>query len=466
MRTPLLFGWLLAALLVLSSGDGARAGHSNAHWDFERPESVDDWSVFTGAASRAPGRGVDGSAAAALTVGSASVARIVHQVTVVPGADYRLGGRVLSTGGDIEWAQLGFLLYRASGARLDFDGELLTAPGGWSFARSAPCEAIGGEIEVAVRGAPGSTAHVDELWLELVATPDTPCPPPPTSTPASESQPPPADDAPASADDAAASELAAFGQQSAPAAPTGLLANRGFEAAEDDRLLGWRTFGGVLTQTATPVHGGRFAGAFSSASESTKWVYQTVRVTPAAWYRFDGYVYLNDPRAEAALLRISWYTSADGSGRAVATADSTSQLAEPAARYRYLTTGPVRAPPGVHSAKLRILLRPRSAATAVIYIDDVSFRPSAPGAIDAVSSRDAARIAAARAALGVAQRSGAFPLTPFPTPVIVRSAQLRVAAEPPSDGATWWPWVAVGGAMLVVSAAGGGAWWWRRRAAT
>jgi len=72
-----------------------------------------------------------------------------------------------------------------------------------------------------------------------------------------------------------------------------------------------------------------------------------------AWYEFAAYVYHDDPWVEAAFLRISWYASADGSGSAVVTVDSTALLDHPAAGYRHLTTGPVQAPAGVQSANAR-----------------------------------------------------------------------------------------------------------------
>ncbi len=50
-----------------------------------------------------------------------------------------------------------------------------------------------------------------------------------------------------------------------------------------------------------------------------------------------------------------WHLSVDGSGRALTTVDSTEVLKAPAPGYRFLTTGPVRAPPNARSASARIL---------------------------------------------------------------------------------------------------------------
>ena len=458
MRALLFFGWLLATVLLFAPDDSAIAGHATTHWDFERAEDVDAWGVVFGNLSWSPDRGVNGSAAATLTVAqeSGNIARAGHPASVVPGGLYQLRGQLTSTGGQFEWAHLNLSLGNSNA--FNARTKKLFGAGEWSLHLPVPCDAVRGEVGVTVQGAPGSTANIDEISLELVAPPSTPCP---ALAPTPDTQPAPSPDGLPPPGDAPASKVPVTIQQ--PASPRGLLTNYGFEAAEGGVLTRWRIFGGVLTQTATPVHSGRFAAAFSSASESTKWVYQTVRVTPVAWYQFDGFVYLNDPRAEAALLRISWYTSNDGSGRAVATVDSTMLLEEPAARYRYLTTGPVQAPPGVRSARLRILLRPRSAARTVIYIDDVSFRPSAPGPNDTAasgatrrSSRRSASDAPSSPALG--QSGVAFPLTPFPTPVIVRGSRLHVEESALSDGgAAAWAWAIFAGGVVLAAGMGGNA---------
>jgi hypothetical protein len=248
-----------------------------------------------------------------------------------------------------------------------------------------------------------------------------------------------------------------------------LLSNGGFEVAEAGRPAGWRTQGGVLGQVASPVHGGRFAAAFASASDSTKWAYQTVPVEALGWYELDGYVSHNDPRIEGALLRVSWYASADGSGSAISSADSSAELVDAAAGYRYLTTGPLQAPPGARSAKARVLLRPRSSAGAVIYIDDVAFWPTDPLAVAAAAERAAASgrsgsRSGGRARSGVqgaaGASTGAGTYGEQPTPVVRRSERENASAA--SDGdSSWWPWALVG--LAATGAAGYGAYRWRRR---
>jgi hypothetical protein len=247
---------------------------------------------------------------------------------------------------------------------------------------------------------------------------------------------------------------------------SGVLVNGGFESAAGGVPAGWESYGGVLGQSSQHVHGGRFAGGFASNSDSTKWVYQTLRVRAGDWYELAAFVYHDDSRTEAALLRISWYASGDGSGSALDSIDSTDTLETPAAGYRRLTTGPVQAPPGARSAKVRILLRPRSATSAAIYIDDVTFRQTAPGptpageaAAEERASRRGGRSSGSAGdhdatALGLDRRSAGVQ----PTPVDRRSSPLEAVAP---GGAGWWPWLLVPAAGVAMG--GAGLWWGRRR---
>ena len=156
------------------------------------------------------------------------------------------------------------------------------------------------------------------------------------------------------------------------------LVNGGFEEGDGDLPDGWSKYGGELGRTSGRQRSGRFAGAFSSATESTKWAYQTVTVASGAAYEFDGYVLLDDPGVSESFLRISWYTADDGSGSAIAVSNSPSRLSGAASDFRYLTTGPVLVPEGARSAKLRVMLSPTSAARATIYVDDMALRQAPP----------------------------------------------------------------------------------------
>ena len=121
---------------------------------------------------------------------------------------------------------------------------------------------------------------------------------------------------------------------------------------------------------------GDLSASLLSRTESTKWLYQAVSVEGGSFYQLRAMALKNDPAAREVLLRVSWYASADGSGSQLSTVDS-SALAEDSPGFVSLDTGPVRAPPEARSAKVRLLLRPKSATPVVVYFDDVRFEGTA-----------------------------------------------------------------------------------------
>ncbi len=94
------------------------------------------------------------------------------------------------------------------------------------------------------------------------------------------------------------------------------------------------------------------------------------------YYQLRARALKNEPAAREVLLRVSWYASAGGSGSQLSTVDS-STLTEDSPEFVPLDTGPVRAPPEARSAKVRLLLRPKSATSVVVYFDDVRFEGTA-----------------------------------------------------------------------------------------
>ncbi|MDE3095752.1 MAG: lamin tail domain-containing protein [Chloroflexota bacterium] len=160
----------------------------------------------------------------------------------------------------------------------------------------------------------------------------------------------------------------------------GALRNGGFELTDGAGApAGWAHYGGALSAATAPVHSGSYAARFESTSDATKWLYQRVAVDPGAAYAFDAWVLADDPNVTSASLRVSWYASRDGTGTALSSDDSGGRLDAQAPVYRRLTTGPVAAPAAAHSARVRVMLAPASAARAVIYVDDASFEAIPPG---------------------------------------------------------------------------------------
>ena len=368
-------------------------------WNFEDEADLDDWIGVNATLDISPGNGVGETNAVGVMKETSQRADILHSFGTVPGGSYTFGGYYTSTTGDIDRVIFEIAILRTQGDPAVEISSILFLPStdAGEVAVTATCDAVSGELRVFVVGTKGSTAYFDDLYLKE-GPPSTPCPtltptatsthtpsvtltatatatptdtatpllvPPSTSTlaPANTSTPQ------ATSTDAGTPTVVAT---TAPAVALEF-ANGGFERGAGGEPDAWETIGGVLIQSGSPVRGGSWSGAFFSSTGSTKWAYQTVSVEPTNWYTFAAFIYHDDVWVESALLRISWYASTDGSGSAVATVDSTAALASPKPSFRLLTTGQVMTPPGVHSARLRVLMRPVGQTNAVIYIDDVSF---------------------------------------------------------------------------------------------
>ncbi len=170
------------------------------------------------------------------------------------------------------------------------------------------------------------------------------------------------------------------------------LVNGGFgDLREDGTPYGWRKVGGEMSASKAFRAEGERSATLVSHTASTKWVYQTVSVQGGAFYRLLAAALKYDPGVRETLLRVSWYESADGSGNQIGTADSPA-LAEDSAGFVTLDTGSVQAPLEARSAKVRLLVRPTSAAAAVVYFDAVGFEETeAPTATSADGSGEAER---------------------------------------------------------------------------
>jgi hypothetical protein len=232
------------------------------------------------------------------------------------------------------------------------------------------------QVEVAIKGTGSGAVYIDDVRFEgaapISATPTVPA----VATDSGSSTP-----VPTSTRTATPTKTASPTRTpTAPAAPLiASLRNGGFEDIDDSGMpVGWDRYGGDLSLASSPVRSGAYAARLQSATDSTKWLYQTVAVVPSDPYAFDAWIADIDPAVTSAWLRISWYESDDGSGAALATADSTTRLDAPDPAYRFLTTGAVIAPDAARSARLRVLLAPASAAAAAIYVDDASFGPADP----------------------------------------------------------------------------------------
>ncbi|MGE0227246.1 MAG: lamin tail domain-containing protein [Dehalococcoidia bacterium] len=156
-------------------------------------------------------------------------------------------------------------------------------------------------------------------------------------------------------------------------------------------LYGWSDVG-------ADVEAAGGAAQMTSASTSTKYLYQTVRVTPGGWYEGGAYLALG-AGVDAAWVRIGWYASDDGSGSQLATVDAAGVSSGAGA----VRTGAVQAPYEAHTAQVRVMLRPLGGSQAELTVDDVWFGPaSAPPPAPAATATTAAP-----AATGPTPASGA-----------------------------------------------------------
>jgi hypothetical protein len=335
-----------------------------------------------------------------------------HVQDVTPGQTYRLDGclsvtapGLMSVSLTVAWhAQQGGYgpeLNRDDAAAIPW---LLDEYQCLSVTADAPCAARSARYAVVVKG-DTEAVSVDSSTLQFsadpqatpIACPTTPPSPTPTPTPtpipapspAPTSAPPPPPTRPLSDDEAAARTA------EPPVFPS--LINGGFEnVREDGTPYGWRKVGGEMSASKAFHAEGERSAALVSRTASTKWIYQPVKVEGGGFYRLRAAALKNHPGVREALLRVSWYESADGSGRQIGTADSPA-AAEDSPGFAPLDTGPVQAPLEARSAKVRLLIRPASAAPAVVYFDAVRFgKTEAPAVTSAGGSGEAERPAGGR----------------------------------------------------------------------
>jgi len=230
--------------------------------------------------------------------------------------------------------------------------------------QTAPSAARSSRLRVGLSASGPAAACLDDLSLQGPAPSPTGTPTPTTSAPSPTPTSPPTPTVSPTATEVPM--------------PSGSILNGGFEEGVEDIPAAWQKFGGFLYRSAAFPRSGSFAGAFSSFTDSTKWVYQPLSVDPGRSYAFHGFVLKNGSPDSTVLLRISWYSSLDASGSSFASYDSPESLSGSDPSFRYLSTGSVTAPQEARSARARIVLAPASAAPEAIYLDDFALEETAP----------------------------------------------------------------------------------------
>lgn len=402
---------LLAAALVASSllmSDPAARGSPDVLLSEGFEAGVGAW-IAGGGVIASSSTAHEGARSASFTVdsvdGASDTAVIQYQanIAIQPDGTYSLSAFFLRDDARIESVVLCIYWEDATAAYLaPSRSSALTADrADWqrlAFNARAPANAAFAVVRVLVISTSGGVLYLDDVSFE-----GPPAPPATATPPATEEPPEPSPSATAAVGITATPTRVASPSPSAVPSPTptprvfSSLVNGGFEDAEDGVPTGWSRYGGELLQTSARYRSGGHSGAFRSATDSTKWVYQALTVSGGSAYRFDAYALLDDPGVREVFLRISWYESDDSSGSAIAVSDSPARLSGNDPSFRYLTTGAALAPAAARSARFRVVLVPAASAAAAVYVDDASVQqvppelaatPAPPPAVEDGSGED------------------------------------------------------------------------------
>ena len=365
------------SLTALWAPPTAKADELLTNGGFE--DGTRDWASAGGSLA-VSANAYEGDASAVFVADSGCRGIVQHElVWVQPGATYDLSAAILNDDPRVSKVSLHITWPDSSDPKDNYQ-ELADTRPEWQPLSiqdvTAPPDAVWAKVVIYVEtDGTGGEISIDDVSLAG--------PPAPTSTPTSAATLTPVPGATATsaptctpAPSATATEVPTATEMA-----SGYLLNGGFEEAGGGALVGWESYGGTLQQTATHRRSGSYAAAYISDSDSTKWVYEPIRVQGDRTFLFDGYVLLDDANVSAVFLRVSWYASDDASGPAIATTDSTERLSGDDPSFRYLTTGAMLVPLETHSAKVRAMLVPVSSARATIYLDDMSLREAPPDSL-------------------------------------------------------------------------------------
>lgn len=396
MRPPhLLLLALLCALASLPLAPRASAYQHITNGSFE--DGMSGWGVGTGAS---PSVTADGASdgARALRVDAGDRVRIAQPLAnALPAGTYVLAYTARTSAGT--GAVIATVNSLASPTAVFRDSGAITASGMKATVTFTVAIATEASLTLVITAPQEGWLVLDNVRIEG-APPVTFTPTATTTTPAATATSTPTSGATATVDTLSPTPEAI-------ALPiTGIIRNAGFEERDDEGApVAWEQYGGALSSAAA-ARTGAYAARIESTTDSTKWMHQAVTVNDGATYAFSAWVQHNDPAVARALLRVSWYTSADGSGSNIGSEDSTEILDTSAPGYRYLTTGPITAPAEARSARVRVLLAPVSATPAVIFVDDAAFGPAAPLPPTQVAQATAPAVAGSAPAEPAPQRSG------------------------------------------------------------
>ncbi|HXG35963.1 MAG TPA: hypothetical protein VNL15_03235, partial [Dehalococcoidia bacterium] len=321
MKTWLLLLVCYAALLLALAvfGVSTQAGELLTNGGFE--QGTAGWAANPGDLN-VSADAYSGAASGKLSGAGLYTYRVYQWVNVGSGGSYELAGR-LKDGGNVQRAFLELTWFDAAGSAIGsqlVSADMMPGASGWQFLSTgsgiAPASATSARAAVVVR--PFNSDPFALLMDDLSLQGSTPPPPSPTPTetatptpgvtpkptlppgpPSPPSQPSPSPTNTSTPYPSPSPTSTPFPDPTEPA-PTpesepdyfSALVNSSFEIASNDgRPYGWRKFGGELNRGEELSWEGRFSAVLSSATASSKWVYQTVSVSGGRFYVFSGHAY-------------------------------------------------------------------------------------------------------------------------------------------------------------------------------
>jgi len=421
----------------------------------------------------------DGQSAARLTGSQLQTHSLSQWVQVQGGQSYRFNGWALLNDPAVDQIYLEITWWEAGGSivgRETGPAQLTGIDGQYRFLDTGPIVSPGAarsaRVAALVRTTGAFTAYLDDFRFEG--------PPPPTATSTPEAtlnaKPSPAPSATPIPEPTPAPALTPSPTPAPPRTPVPeplvfpQLVNGGFEHLRvDGTPYGWRKHGGEMSTTVDRWVDGSRSLTLKSSTTSTKWAYQTVAVTGGAYYEASAQA-LPGAGIDAVFIRISWYTSADGSGSSIDQEDSAAALG--GGGFRSISSGVVQVPQDARSAMVRLMLRPTSEALATAYFDLVTFAQTSAPLVGAGGGAEAYRPSAREQPASVVGvntgKNGAAALGAVATPRRLANVKPRDVAESSDvrisgDGRHTWAVVLATTVPLAALALTGGYELWRPR---
>ena len=477
----------LVATLMLARPHSAGASELLTNGGFE--EGTAGWSTNAGQLDSVSSPLHGGSQAGRFSGSGQPTTQFAYQlINVQPASNYELSGWVAAPASGVSRVFLRVSWFDASGSLvLSSDSPWLAQPDGafHPFATGAmvsPVAARQARANILIQADSPFSVHPDDFAFSgpaLVPPPPSTPPPVPTSPP--QITPAPTLAPPGTTPGPLPTPTRTPGRGPTPKATTPAtgntepdsfpqLVNGGFEDLRSDGTpYAWHKQGGEMSTVTEPRTEGARALVLASQTSSTKWVYQTVSAQPRAYYEASVQA-LAGPRADSAFLRLSWYASGDGSGQAIASIDSLDAVSSTQGEFRRLTTGPVQAPDGANSVKLRLMLRLASGEPAAAYFDDAQFGPTQPAPGETVRVANGS-LASGREDASLAEVSAPEGFAPGATTAVTlanikpsRPGASEAAASAGQGRNDWAILLAIAIALAAIALAGGHGMWQRKRA--